>query len=91
MYVPGDDVYSTYPLWQALEKEGQYIAVESRYKQAGDQYADPATGAKITRCRYVDAWENLLRYECVTDYKSFTIISRGPDLEMHTGDDITKE
>ena len=95
MYVPGDpgnasDI-SSWPLWYAVEYDGDYVTVADQYKEEHGDFENPATGAHVTIYRYVDAWGNPLVYECVGACQSFTLISRGKDLVLETGDDIVKE
>jgi len=91
MYVPSDDDWSSYPVWQALEYEGKYVEIAERYKQEGDTFQEPETGARVRRYFYVDAWRQGISYHCEPPYSRFTLRSRGPNLEFGKGDDITFE
>ncbi len=99
MYVPqdlncadaDDGDLSTYPLWQALEHEGNYkLSVESKYKVRGDAFTAPETGAQAPRYYYQDAWKNAVYYSCPPPFDRYTLQSRGRDLMTNTDDDIQK-
>ena len=92
MYVPQDFERSTYPLWHALEYEGGYrFNPESKHKEIGTTFTDPASDTQIRRYLYIDSWKTHIRYECAPPYSRYKLRSRGPDLEADTGDDIERE
>ena len=93
MYVPydPDDERTTWPLWQAIEHEAKYLTVGAKYKQAGDTFEDPETGASVQRFFYIDAWRLEIRYDCTGDFSRFILRSSGPDVKLDTGDDIIAE
>ena len=100
MYVPAEDENgpldtpndSTYVLWQALEYEGGYrFHPESKHKEIGTTFTDPASDTQIRRYLYIDSWKTRVYYECDRPYTQYRLRSRGPDLEADTGDDIEKE
>jgi len=76
-------------LWQALEYEGiAGFSADPKFKEKWDAFANPQTGEKTARFRYVDAWRNPILYLCPPPYASFELRSAGKDLEWNTEDDI---
>jgi hypothetical protein len=83
---------STFLLWYALEYQGQgqfMPPVSAAYKAAGGTFTDPTTQAAQTWYYYQDAWQQPIRYVCVSPYNQFTLTSGGPDLVLGTADDIS--
>ena len=88
MYVPPDDDWTTYPLWQAVEHEGN-LTVKAKYKQAGDTFEDPRTGASVQRYLYIDAWRQEVEYyPNPNNSREFILRSYGPDRKRGPEDDL---
>jgi Tfp pilus assembly protein PilE len=83
---------SSWVVWYALEYQGQgefMTPVSAAYKAAGGTFTDPTTLAAQTWYYYQDAWQQPIRYVCVSPYNQFTLTSGGPDLTLGTADDIS--
>jgi len=103
MFVPVDLPYSTTspispnsrPLWYALEHDGGYIEVISKFKQADEAVlSDPLNDDQnLTHFVYQDPWKTEIHYVCSqTDgFRTATITSAGRDKQIGTDDDIIKE
>jgi len=98
---PAQAQASSAALWQALEYDGNFVSVGSQHKVEITAYSlsvspffvgafiDPKT--KLwSSYYYQDAWQQPIRYICVSPYTQYTLTSGGPDLIMGTADDIVK-
>ena len=81
---------SSSALWQEIEHYNHFVVVGAVHKLQGGTFTDSKTGTVQTSYCYMDAWQEPLRYICVSPYTRYTLTSGGPDLMMDTADDIVK-
>ena len=74
---------STFVLWVALERDGNFFKDDTGAKAPGDAFH--------TWYYYQDKWNRPLVYLCRPPFNLFKLTSYGPDLVQGTGDDIVKE